>query len=348
MKLKGLTKLALSGVALAAVAATLGTSTYAWYVSNSKAEVSNISGQSNSQAAGSLLLNQLAADPDNGKVIEYSAWTNKLAFSTLAFQSDSSFRLDPVTKDKTGYIPSGDGVTATGWHDAALKPVTNDTTSRPYGYFMFGIETTDDAKRTVNMTFGIANNTVTRPTQTAYDEAGLPTNPDSEADPKAKVQVGASFTEDFIQALKFDYHVDELTASSAIKSYDQYLTEVTASYAANSFLNKDLNDAYASPEHYASDGNAHTYYKALSDDNRVETVTQGVTTYGEIKGGEQDGSQALSQGTTQFTIADSTKKYVLVVRYWLDGADPQCFDSCVGQSFLLNMKLETVATVNQG
>ncbi len=56
MKLKGLTKLALSGAALAAVAATLGTSTYAWYVTNAKAKVDGINGQAKSIGSGTILV----------------------------------------------------------------------------------------------------------------------------------------------------------------------------------------------------------------------------------------------------------------------------------------------------
>ncbi len=73
MKLKGLTKLALSGVALAAVAATLGTSTYAWYVTNAKATVDGVQGASKAIGAGSIFVAQNAVKPTDTSSATYAA-----------------------------------------------------------------------------------------------------------------------------------------------------------------------------------------------------------------------------------------------------------------------------------
>ena len=56
MKLKGLSKLVLAGTALAATAATLTTSTYAWYVTNSTVDATGVSGQVASTSTGSLYI----------------------------------------------------------------------------------------------------------------------------------------------------------------------------------------------------------------------------------------------------------------------------------------------------
>ena len=335
MKLKGLTKLALSGVALAAVAATLGTSTYAWYVSNSKAEVSNISGQSNTQAAGSLLINKLksgaavATDPQ--------VWTNKIALNdqtALAFNEATA--LEPVTRDKDGYT-AAQGKTATGWHDVAGLPVA---TNKAYGYFFIGLKTTDANKNKVNMALSIKNATDTTalPTQTAYVGAdkGAPTG----------IQVTNKFTEDFIYSLKFDFHVDEIEEGKAPAYYltegkpnatDENKIDRYTAYNAESFKNYDnAAQGYQTLSGAKADGNAHTYYKSLSEDNT--STTNDVTS---IIGGESDGGVDYSTDA-QFTL-DVTKEYVLVVRYWLDGADAQCFDSCISQKFQLKINLESVA-----
>lgn len=70
MKLKGITKLVLAGTALAATAATLTTSTYAWYVTNSTVSATGVSGQVDSTSAGSLYIAKNLVDtnvnkPDN-------------------------------------------------------------------------------------------------------------------------------------------------------------------------------------------------------------------------------------------------------------------------------------------
>lgn len=56
MKLKGITKLVLAGTALAATAATLTTSTYAWYVTNASVEAKGVSGSVASTSTGSLYI----------------------------------------------------------------------------------------------------------------------------------------------------------------------------------------------------------------------------------------------------------------------------------------------------
>lgn len=56
MKLKGISKLILAGTALAATAATLTTSTYAWYVTNANATATGVQGSVDSTVSGSLYI----------------------------------------------------------------------------------------------------------------------------------------------------------------------------------------------------------------------------------------------------------------------------------------------------
>ena len=55
MKKSRITKLALSGAAVAALAATFSTSTYAWYVSNKTANVTAVAGSTASSGVGSSI-----------------------------------------------------------------------------------------------------------------------------------------------------------------------------------------------------------------------------------------------------------------------------------------------------
>ena len=55
---KGLRKLILSGTALAAVAATLGTSTYAWYTANETVSATNINGASAGATDASIFISK--------------------------------------------------------------------------------------------------------------------------------------------------------------------------------------------------------------------------------------------------------------------------------------------------
>ncbi len=333
MKLKGLTKLALSGVALAAVAATLGTSTYAWYVSNSKAEINNISGQSNTTASGSLLINQLAESTTGSNVISNDAtWTNKINYSSLIWTQAPN--LEPVTRDTTD--------TTTGFHDVKGEEVAKN---KAYGYFLIGIKTTDASKRTITMRLGIENDSdtnenVTPQTQTAYvgSDKGAPSN----------VLAGGSFKEDFIYALKFDYHIEQLTGTKKVGEYVTNGVTTTGdtptytrhpAYNAETFQNSAFSGTYAANgttlNGGKTDGDAHAYYKALSEDN--------ISSGGSIIGGEDSGTTTYGDNK-QFVLNDATNEYVIVMRYWLDGADAQCFDSCISQSFKLSIKLEASAS----
>jgi len=58
MKLKGLSKIAIAGAALAATAATLGTSTYAWYVSNQEATATGVVAQMQDSTGGSVYISK--------------------------------------------------------------------------------------------------------------------------------------------------------------------------------------------------------------------------------------------------------------------------------------------------
>ena len=328
MKLKGLTKLALSGVALAAVAATLGTSTYAWYVSNSTATVSGITGGTNTTPSGSLLLNVLSKS-DQDIITAANAWSNKINYSQFTVKGETL--LTPVTKDTATITPTDN---PTGWHDKANLAVS---TSSAYGYFMFGAQQSDTAKSKITLTFGIANTSTATPTQTAYYSADNIT-PGTDGATAA----GSTFTEDFIFALKFDLRVVELGDSGLTLASALTNNAFGSTLAADSFRKQDdLNTKYAVKDGWCDNGDAHKYYKALTTDNTTSS-TSGQTTTTTIDGGETVSESILSNGSIDLQLKDG-KKYVIVVRYWLDGADPQCFDSTINQKFALDMQMVATA-----
>ena len=82
---KNLVKLALSGAALAAVAATLGTSTYAWYTTNPTVSANNIVGASSDTGSSSIFISKDSeADKD---------WSASVTFGDTAFASASMLPL---------------------------------------------------------------------------------------------------------------------------------------------------------------------------------------------------------------------------------------------------------------
>lgn len=85
---KGLRKLILSGAALSAVAATLGTSTYAWYTTNTTVEANNIIGASADGGAASIYISN-----------DGSHWYSKLDGNSTGYDdiTITGSELQPVT-----------------------------------------------------------------------------------------------------------------------------------------------------------------------------------------------------------------------------------------------------------
>ena len=74
MKKSRIAKLALMGASITALAATLTTSTYAWYVSNKTANVNAVNGQTDSAAGdGSISLSTSGKSNDYYKTISLDA-----------------------------------------------------------------------------------------------------------------------------------------------------------------------------------------------------------------------------------------------------------------------------------
>ena len=104
MKKSRITKLALSGAAVAALAATFSTSTYAWYVSNKTATVGTATGATaGSTADGSILLSW---DTNVDHFYREITWTDDNAPSTVVNKTTGAFltSLVPLYYDSTSDV----------------------------------------------------------------------------------------------------------------------------------------------------------------------------------------------------------------------------------------------------
>jgi hypothetical protein len=349
MKVKGLTKLALSGVALAAVAATLGTSTYAWYVSNSTATVSNIQGNTAASTSGNLLVAQVEVAANEGKITESGAWGNSIANVSAKQTPD----LNPVSKDVTGKIPTGESVTATGWHDKDLAPVAKTSA---YGYYAFAVYSTDKVKADVKFKIGNTTDDANFKYQTAYSTDGL--NKDTTG-----IGVFDQFTTDFLQAIRIEVFqaplkigaealtlntifTDETTTGTGADAVTSLTYRVGVYCPADTFLAADGSAGYTTKtiasKKFVTGGNAHTYYHAvLGEDPAGNTAPESLNTL--TNGIKQLDLPKDNKGTADDTTDDEAQKYIVVLRYWLEGGDTDCFDSCGGQTFKLDLDLTAAA-----
>lgn len=137
MKKSRIAKLALMGASITALAATLTTSTYAWYVSTTKADITGGTGATGTAGADeSLLLSWTGAS---------GSWFGTLAFSgdadavknplyPVSFHNDTWGKLDPTTGDSSTATASTDyiqfNVYLLSGTDLTVKPtitITNQT-----------------------------------------------------------------------------------------------------------------------------------------------------------------------------------------------------------------------------
>ena len=231
MKKSRIAKLALMGASITALAATLTTSTYAWYVSNKVANVTGGTGVTGSaEADGSVLLSW------NGT----SKWGKTLTFGDAESTDLSAVKLMPVHQhrgegeNKGKYFKLGDDGYSEGTEAATLN--------KDYIEFTVYAKTEAEAGVNVSVSF-IVNNTVASGavaglSQLAYVDS-------SKGAPKG-LTVGQEFVKDALDAM----YVRE--TYSTTDSTTEELCPVAGTLKGTTNIKPD------------GGGNAHTYYKNVA------------------------------------------------------------------------------------
>jgi len=315
MKLKGLTKLALSGVALAAVAATLGTSTYAWYVSNNTATVSGAQGST----AGAETTGSLYAASES--MHASGQWSNKIA---LASGTDytAATQLVPVTKVTSTATSAFSATQASTWSAPTgefADKAGADVSKAQGAYLEFNfylIARGDASKGAIGVTpsLTITNTTEDKTTtQKAYTGAHLP---------GTSLATNSTFKVDAVHALRIQ--IDQTAAATT--SSATTATALTSIHSADSdFETYNTASGFDAP----GTGDANAYYASL---------VNGINLYGCTSATENNvtslfGSTALEQNKwTKFWLIPEQETEI-TFKVWLEGTDKDCFDSCIGQSF---------------
>jgi len=341
MKKSRIAKFALLGASAAALAATLSTSTYAWYVSNRQADVTGGYG-----ATGT-------ADSDGSIQVSWNQSTKKysksIAFTDANVKSNyTSAALQPVHYDTDGF------------YTLAVNPANKQTIK--------GVAAEDNDI----LTFEIAiksNQLATQKTLvtpsikiTGYG-AGSVASGTAVTPADQQVLVGS-----YKQATAFDSGATYYTRTGDAQSGYTYAAANPAPTAAtfgsntyyvaqtNGLPGKELNDlftvdalkamyvqqtvAFTTPDvsYVAADAvgvkqtsctdteptgaNAHTYYNAVTGN----TVVWG-------------NQPAASTGLNTFYIT-GTEEVVVKYVIFLDGGDVDCFNSCVGQNFSFELSFQ--------
>lgn len=296
-------KLFLSIASLAVCAATLVSTTFAWYVSNTTAEVQKVSGSTAGAGTDGNLL--VAEDHGADTAEDDLTWGQFIANITPSVNT----QLNPTTKataanesDPLKPVAEGD------WVDKEGKLVAKKdaASGQPYLQFEFWVLSTGD-QESVNIEYTLTNTTTSLTSQKVYNTTGAPSGS----------ALGGTFTSDACRALKMDVFTSNLDAVTTLTPIAD-ATNVRLDQAATEYTTK---------AGCKDDGNAGTYYKQVI--NQIGYGTNGTT-------GASTDSGLTSWGSFAITANQPLK---LTFRIWLDGTDEQCFDSCVGQTFDLKFNL---------
>ena len=311
---KNLTKLALSGVALAAVAATLGTSTYAWYTTNPTVSANDIVAGTSDTGSSSIFISK-----DKGTTKNWSA-SVKLTSADFVTSNPS---LVPVSYGKTGKFATLN--TSTGaLNDAAtaganVAQVTlyfkSSKTSSAQSIYIKSITVE-------NTTADVDNKTDGKQLPTADNLLYLQKHGEPEADYTA-AEVGvtssdATYSVDFREALAMAVYNAGAQASTG--SFDKAFS------LADRKTNTDANPA---PTGVLSTGKAQEYYDAVMETN---LASGGAKTAAGTMATEYAGA-AIAVCPVNGTDYATVNFYV-----YLDGASEFCYDACQGQQFSIDLQ----------
>ncbi len=227
-------KLLLSGVALAACAATLSTTTYAWYVTNSEATATGVTGTTASAASDGNILVAKNDTTDPSKAGAFSQTIN-FAGDTTNLKTPA---LNPVSKDTESIKPA---TGATGWHKVDNSPaVAADS------YIAFDIWVLSTKETTVTVEITTANTTKNADLeglkQTCYNATGAP------------VDQGDTFVIDAVEALRMEVTQDTTSKVYSVKDSSKSYASPAGFTAADT--DTDAQAYYAALLGKAPDGGA--------------------------------------------------------------------------------------------
>jgi len=329
MKLRN--KLILSCAALAAVATTAVSTTYAWYTSNTEVTVDGVSGKT--------------------KQIDSSV----LMISTDAYNWGSKIHLTINPQNMIPVTTADNGLTFQKWDDATNKPFDADTAETPAeqrknavagtDYISFDLyfkSGTTDSLNVFVKEFNLVNTTASFTPKIKLNNAGL------------DGITATTYTVNMFRALTIDQicgATKERLASDA--AYAAVTADATSSkvWDAQSLASKKADSL-------GETFNAHEYYNAVKGlDNADATTGTADDPIDTAKGNSEAtrsnlldtsaegyASSSWKLGVTGAGSADSSvPSDVLKVTFniYLDGWDKACFDACQGQTFSLDMVFES-------
>jgi len=331
-------KLALSGVALGAAAVTLTATTFAWYTSNTEADVTQVSAATEAKGSDSLFI-ATANDYDtaaNGYVAK--SWDDYLAKATphLSAGGSATYTLKPVysSYDSTAGRSYKAIEEAT---DSGVTYAAEDNTN--FLEFAFRIKTADKITTAKNLYFSEFNLVSSATTSgQSITQIALASGEGTGISTKGQ-QYGAGL----LKALKLDITTAEVTLGTGdklgeIPDAGATTRKAGATDEANSVTTLGFEALETVADTNISTANAVGYYK------KVMGLTTFAAPQAYVAGTEVNDSGATALSIGEIPVSQQNQEFSVVeVRFvlYLDGWDNYCYDIMQGQTVTLSFQLTT-------
>jgi len=317
MKLRN--KLILSCAALAAVATTAVSTTFAWYTSNTEVKAEGITAGTAQNADATLLISKTGHQKD---------WHQGVTFEMTATN------MVPVAYDSTNdsyllWDSTNNTTTSTGAQDPGA--ISNGLYTGAYVSFMlyFKSGTTDDLKVGIKRISLVNTSEGSLPTRTAQTTVGLGST------------TGTAYSTNLFRALTFAFN-----AGASMEVATGYAAQSAS--AERSAYEVETNYMTANSDTLAGSFNAHQYYDDIKG-SEVAEAAAALTTPNQSESLSELGASnsttdlaaAIELGQTgEGAAANGAVDNILAVRFdlYLDGWDVACFDACQEQTFTLDLQ----------
>ena len=326
MKKSRIAKLALMGASITALAATLTTSTYAWYVSNQKADVATTTGSTAAASSdGSISLSTSGKYGEFYKQISLGDFSGGLkpvgtedgkTFKELEVSSNTATATKATTVGILGYDTAN----------------ASDAAVYCYQFFILA-----DADVTVTPSIKITNTNDTYPKQ-----INLGAETSKNVTNVGGVQRGQQFTVNALNALTMTTF--STTSTTAYASGYTWATaeKAEASGVTGNQLTTDGTTTENSVGNVIKTKNTVEWSLAKAS---VPLATGGAQAYyTEITGNTLSGTPATTNfaptGMAASFNLDANRVTLLTYYLFLDGADPLCFNACETQSLSVDFSFQ--------
>jgi len=311
MKLRN--KLILSCAALAAVATTAVSTTFAWYTSNTTVSASGLTAET---VAGSDKLLLISSSGKKG------TWGSSVTFDT------SSIKFIPYSLENGEYLPiDQDTATPSAANKVTITKTTDQVVNGGILAFNLYFMSAGDALEVNVNNFRIVNTTQALPTKTIL-QAGAGVDESTGA---------STYTCDLMRALVVSVQTATVTGNAGTGSF------TATDLSTASLYNLDNYTTYT--DTVGANANAHTYYNKVTGKtlktsagtaNTADTLTTSnlPVAFSDCAAAGQQGTGTWALGTAPAANSDTTKQNYMVAHFeiFLNGWDLYCFDAVQGQT----------------